>query len=330
MKKTLTQLYKDHIGKVSDKWTIYLTEYDRILDSYRDKQVRLLEVGVQNGGSLEIWSKYFPNAVKIIGCDINLDCKKLFYDDPRISVIVGDANSEEIRSDIFKCSPQFDIFIDDGSHTSKDIILSFVKYFELIADNGVYIAEDIHCSYWQEFGGGLFDPLSSISFFKRLADIASYEHWGVPKSRLSLLEGFIKKYHFDLDESQLAQIHSVEFINSLCVIRKSSSNQNILGTRFIAGQDESIVPGQLKMQSSLHSAVNQETNKWAARLTPPDEELELRIQEIARLKLQILNLDKNSEKLGNELLTIRSTKIWRFRTLIIQGLSSLITLFKAK
>ena len=67
---SLRDLYSTHSGKVSDKWSTYLDEYERIFSEYRDKPVRLLEIGVQNGGSLEIWRQYFPNAELILGCVI--------------------------------------------------------------------------------------------------------------------------------------------------------------------------------------------------------------------------------------------------------------------
>ncbi|TIN50291.1 MAG: class I SAM-dependent methyltransferase, partial [Mesorhizobium sp.] len=65
---------------MSDKWSIYLSTYDHIFSEYRDRPVRILEVGVQNGGSLEIWQKYFPNAEIIVGCDVNLACGNLVFD----------------------------------------------------------------------------------------------------------------------------------------------------------------------------------------------------------------------------------------------------------
>ena len=89
-KKTLNELYKEHQGKVSDKWSIYLHVYNEIFTKYRDDTVRLLEIGVQNGGSLEIWAKYFSQAERLIGCDINPDCASLTYNDPKFTVIVGD------------------------------------------------------------------------------------------------------------------------------------------------------------------------------------------------------------------------------------------------
>ena len=59
--KKLATLYAEHVGKVSDKWSSYFDEYDRILAAYSElRRIRLLEIGIQNGGSLEIWSHYFP------------------------------------------------------------------------------------------------------------------------------------------------------------------------------------------------------------------------------------------------------------------------------
>ena len=160
-KKTLEKLYAEHVGKVSDKWSLYFNEYDRILDEYRNKPVRLLEIGIQNGGSLEIWSKYFPNAEKLVGCDINPDCARLSYEDPRIAVVVGDVNSDASQAAVLGHGLYFDVIIDDGSHRSSDIVKTFARYFPHLADGGVFIVEDLHCSYWQEFEGGLFDPFSS-------------------------------------------------------------------------------------------------------------------------------------------------------------------------
>ena len=192
-RKTLHQLYVEHIGKVSDKWSLYLTEYDRLFDVYRDRPVRLLEIGIQNGGSLEIWSKYFSNASALIGCDINPDCGHLSYDDPRTSVIVGDANTSEVRERVFQRSPQFDIIIDDGSHLSSDIIKSFALYFPRLVEGGLFVAEDLHCSYWNQFEGGLFYPYStectwdsasasiSQSYFVKIPRRISARALGVPQ-----------------------------------------------------------------------------------------------------------------------------------------------------
>ena len=290
--KTLAQLYAEHQGKVSDKWSLYLEEYDRIFGSSRDKPVKLLEIGVQNGGALEIWSKYFPKGEKFIGCDINPECSRLRYDESRVEVVIGDANSDNVQTEILKHSPEFDIVIDDGSHVSGDIVKSFARYFPNITDGGVFVAEDLHCSYWKDFEGGLFYPFSAITFFKHLADVINHEHWGVPKNSSELLTGFFEKYGFRLDEDTLDQVHSIEFVNSICIVRKCAKQSNVLGSRFIAGDIEEIVAGHDKIQGKPLEIPPQSHNFWSSRELPPSEELPLRLEELDSRSEQIDHLNQ--------------------------------------
>jgi hypothetical protein len=269
--KTLFDLYKTHTGKVSDKWSLYLREYDRLFAPYREQTISLLEIGVQNGGSLEIWSQYFPNAQKFVGCDINPDCAKLTYDDPRISVIVGDATTPETQAQVLAQSATYDLIIEDGSHTSSDIVKAFARYFPSLKNGGIFVAEDLHCSYWQEYEGGIFHPYSSITFFKHLADIVNHEHWGVKKSRAELVAGFKQVLNVDFDETLLGQISSVEFVNSICVVRKTSLDANCLGGRVIAGELEKVVSGHLLISGAELKVPVQIQNNWSNLVRPPTE-----------------------------------------------------------
>ena len=290
---TLAQLFAEHSGKVSDKWSIYITEYDRLFQPYRDQPVRLLEIGIQNGGSLEIWSKYFTNAIKFIGCDINPDCAKLQFDDPRITVVVSDANTDETQRHILKLSPVFDLMIDDGSHHSGDIVRSFARYFPHLNDGGLYIAEDLHCSYWQDFEGGLFQPYSSIAFFKQLADTINHEHWGIDKSRIELLRSFNRQYNTRLDDVSLAHIHSIEFINSMCVVRKAIPADNVLGQRFISGTIALVDEAPIPLHGSSCSQPDQSINTWATKDVPVDE-LANQLQKIVSLNQAMSERDKKT------------------------------------
>ncbi|WP_346796469.1 hypothetical protein R5M92_13420 [Halomonas sp. Bachu 37] len=114
---TLAEHYKTHEGRVSDKWSLYMEEYERLFAPYRSKPIHLLEIGVQNGGSLEIWAKYFTQAQQIVGCDINPACAQLSYTNSKINVVVGDVNQDDTLAQVFKHAEQYDIVIDDGSHT---------------------------------------------------------------------------------------------------------------------------------------------------------------------------------------------------------------------
>ncbi|MDP2966326.1 MAG: class I SAM-dependent methyltransferase [Pelolinea sp.] len=251
MRKKLRQIYNEHDGKVSDKWTLYLEEWDLLFAPYRDLQIQLLEIGVQNGGSLEIWGKYFLKAEKIVGCDVDEKCRQLKYDDDRITVVVCDANSDDCENEILRQTPTFDIIIDDGSHKSSDVVRSFARYFPLLNDNGIYVVEDLHTSYWKDYEGGLHDPFSAIAFFKRLADVVNYEHWRNNKSRGSLLTAFEKNLRIEFEELELFKIHSIEFVNSLCIIKKLPYDRNDLGKRIIVGTDDWVTDEGRKLNGTL-------------------------------------------------------------------------------
>jgi glycosyltransferase involved in cell wall biosynthesis len=285
--ETLETLYREHAGKASDKWSSYLHEYGRIFADLREREVRLLEIGIQNGGSLEIWSQFFPKASAIVGCDINPDCARLTYDDPRIHVVVGDANTDEAEATIRDISAAYDIIIDDGSHRSSDIVRTFDRYFPFLTGGGVFIAEDLHCSYWADFEGGLFAPFSSLAFFKRLADVVNHEHWGVDKTRSFVLRHHAQSYGLTLQDEHLSQIHALEFLNSMCIVRKASAERNALGFRVVAGFEELVVPGHLEMQGSPTPEPHEESNAWSNRDLAPEEELPLRVAELAEGALHI-------------------------------------------
>lgn len=298
--KTLSELYKIHSGKVTDKWPLYLREYDRLFSPYREQPISMLEIGVQNGGSLEIWSKYFPNAVKLVGCDINSECARLNYDDPRIKIVVGDAASSETKDKVLQQSPSFDLIIEDGSHDSGDIIKAFLHYFSALNNGGLYVAEDLHCSYWQEYSGGLFHPYSSISFFKCLAEIVNYEHWGVNRSRVDLLAGFKQEYNLELDESLLAHVSSIEIINSICIVRKNVQINNTLGMRIISGRDSSIEKRIENFEGKKLIPIPQDSNIWSDFKRNPTELFQMLSNEI---KTTRYSLEK--ERFAKELLKTR-------------------------
>ena len=54
------------------------------------KRLQSVDIGIENGGSLFIWKKFFPKA-KIIGIDLNPDCKK--FEKDGFIIEIGDQNS---------------------------------------------------------------------------------------------------------------------------------------------------------------------------------------------------------------------------------------------
>ena len=309
--KTLTELHKKHQGKVSDKWSFCLDQYERLFNPLRDKAISLFEIGIQNGGSLEVWSKYFPRAKVFVGCDIDKQCSKLTYQDPRINLVVGDANQQKIQKEVIQKGGPFDIVIDDGSHRSGDIIKSFVNYFPHLADSGVYVIEDLHCSYWEDFEGGLFAPYSSMTFLKQLTDLVNYEHWGLSRDYTEILKGFSVKYDLKLKQDVLEKIESIEFLNSMCVIRKSSGKTSELGLRIVTGKVSAVSDVEKKVNLTKSIPPSQVNNVFSERrLDPPEEIIELH-KKIQTQETKIQTQETKIQTQESSLNLITNSRSWR-------------------
>src|SRR5215470_6036361 len=93
---SLCRIFMEHEGFISDKWEHYLQIYESAFEKLiaYDRPIRLLEIGVQNGGSLQIWSKYLPPGSIIAGIDIDTACAQLSVE-PNVSIHIGDASDAE-------------------------------------------------------------------------------------------------------------------------------------------------------------------------------------------------------------------------------------------
>ena len=233
---TLHALYSAHHGKISDKWSSYLSLYHREFEVHRTRTKSLLEIGIQNGGSLELWAKYFPHIELIVGCDINPKCGLLHYADPRIKLILGDATATSVQQAVLACSPTFDIVIDDGSHLPREVVLAFLRYWPQVSPGGVFVAEDLHCDYFPSHQGGIRTRLTANRFFGELVHIVNHEHWQGVMTIPALLAAFEIPNEFDLNGLS-ETIASISFHNSVAIIRKALSPMDTrLGHRIIVGE----------------------------------------------------------------------------------------------
>jgi SAM-dependent methyltransferase len=174
--ESFAETFFAHDGNISDKWEQYLSIYESELRRFRaaGRGVRLLEIGVQNGGSLQLWADYLPQGSSIVGVDVDPKCAELHFG-KNIKVIVGDA-TDHASLDSHLGSQRFDIIIDDGSHHSKDIIATFLACFSRLDPGGIYVVEDLHCSYFTSHGGGLRKPHAAVEWLKSLVDALNADH----------------------------------------------------------------------------------------------------------------------------------------------------------
>jgi 23S rRNA U2552 (ribose-2'-O)-methylase RlmE/FtsJ len=128
----------------SIKWQKYFDVYDIIFKKFRKKKITFVEVGVLNGGSLEIWKKYFHPKSRIIGIDLNPKCKK--FQKSGIEIIIGDQSDENFWNKFYKKVGKIDILLDDGGHTNKQQIIT---YFEALAKTVGILRQPVEDSYLQ-------------------------------------------------------------------------------------------------------------------------------------------------------------------------------------
>ena len=223
----LTELFFSHDGKIVDKWEQYLPIYAGEFARYLSEgnPVRLLEIGVQNGGSLELWSKYLPEKSEIIGLDIDPAVEKLHFDG-RVVAQIADVN-DAARLQALLGSELFDIIIDDGSHQSDDIISAFRSLFDRVKPGGVFIVEDLHASYWANHQGGLRREGSAIEFFKGLVDSLAVDHF---EDTTTISDGVLAELqHFG------RWIDRVSFYDSVAVFQKSNKEKVKSYRRMLSG-----------------------------------------------------------------------------------------------
>ncbi len=172
----LDRLVATHSGHVVNKWEHYYEIYDWHLGAYRDQAPSILEIGIQAGGSLELWQQYFGKGARIVGIDIDPECKR--FEREGISVRIGSQADPAFLEAVAAEFGPFDVLIDDGSHQFDHQITSFRTLFPHIRENGVYACEDTCSSYWKpEYNGGVGEPGTFVEFTKGLIDEMNAWFW---------------------------------------------------------------------------------------------------------------------------------------------------------
>lgn len=141
----LPAVFNRHRSDKGPAFHNYSRQYEPLLQRFRDKEIRILEIGVLNGESLKIWRDAFPNAKVIVGVDITPDCAKYANPQKGIFVEIANASKKEVIDTLnFKYGP-FDLILDDGSHMNTDVFATFEGAFPLLQEDGLYIVEDTIC-----------------------------------------------------------------------------------------------------------------------------------------------------------------------------------------
>ena len=120
------------------KWLHYFPIYEEILASRRSAPLKVLELGVYRGASLELWHKYFHSESTIVGIDIDPACKAFDRPEHHVHVRVGGQEDGEFLKALIEEFGVFDVIIDDGSHMASHMIASFNHLLaDGLSDDGI-------------------------------------------------------------------------------------------------------------------------------------------------------------------------------------------------
>lgn len=173
--KNIRDIYFN-LEKFSTKWDPYLDAYEKHFSKFVGTEPTMLEIGVADGGSIELWLKYFGKST-IYGIDADPKWLEHKYtQEGKVQLDFGDQGDPNFWDMYLKDKPLFDIILDDGGHEMGQQVVTMLKAFPHLKDGGVFMVEDTHTSYWKEWGGGFRSPSSYIEFTKNLVDLLHSQH----------------------------------------------------------------------------------------------------------------------------------------------------------
>jgi len=218
----LEKYFRTNNARLIQKWNHYFEIYERHFDKFRDKEIIVLEIGVSHGGSLQMWKKYFGDKAKIYGIDINPKCKE--FEENNIEIFIGSQSDRKFLRKLKELIPKIDILIDDGGHTMEQQIVSYEELFDHIKDDGIYLCEDCHTSYWLRHGGGYKRRNTFIEYSKNFIDYLNAFH---SQQKTLKVNSFTKS------------VNSVHYYDSIVVIEKRKREapfREITGTQSLVSK----------------------------------------------------------------------------------------------
>jgi hypothetical protein len=199
------------------KWHHYFDVYHHHFERFRGRKPCVLEIGVQNGGSLQLWQEYFGPGVRLFGADVDPACEARAPEGSK--VFIGDQADPDFLRRILSETGPLDVVIDDGGHTAKQQIVSFETLYPALQDEAVYLVEDTHTAFW---GGQWADDPEGRNFLTYAFRVAvSLHDWTRHPANFHLLMTDPQDRTQPLPASELCRTtNAVAFYDSIVVFTR--------------------------------------------------------------------------------------------------------------
>lgn len=251
---TFREFYYGHsTGRGIWKWSCALDAYQRHLGPLAGRSLAVGEVGIQSGGSLDMWKAVLGSACHVYGIDINPACLK--FADTTTSITIGDQGNMDTWNRFFaSMASQLDALVDDGSHQAEHMGMSLHWSFPYLKPGGLVAIEDTN---GQHFVSSFYCQFAakSIGAFSAMGQVASVHVYP-----LMLI---VHKVGGDLPPSIPPSAVTVDNLSALW----SALPQHPGG--FVAFENPAWGSFLSEVNACAIFTVFQDLHSWAATFTPP-------------------------------------------------------------
>ena len=164
----LHEYFLNNSGRIIYKHAHYFDAYERHFSRFEGKPINFLEIGAGEGGSSAMWRDYFGPNANILVLDIRKDRVEVV--DGATKFYAGSQTDPAVLEKIVGEFGPLDVVLDDGSHIMNHMITTFEMLYPTMKPNGVYMIEDVACSYSDRFDGGYRRDGTIVEYTKDLID----------------------------------------------------------------------------------------------------------------------------------------------------------------
>ena len=240
--KSLPETYENYNGPYGfDHWKEYAPHYEFHLNQILNKlpkseTFRMLEIGVQSGGSVEVWWSYLSTRRPFyyVGMDIDERCKR--SEDVKRSIFIEIASQDSPQDLLRICQKHgpFDFIVDDGGHMFEMMKISLDTLFgsdSCMTRNSLYVIEDMHTMVLKDFSNHPTDiPSIPAEVFRKM-----HYYWQ------GRFKGGVHKYRewdytqTSSDKEWADRIESISLYNSMMFIHRGNAESRL--TQISRGTD---------------------------------------------------------------------------------------------
>ncbi|TVY82670.1 8-demethyl-8-alpha-L-rhamnosyl tetracenomycin-C 2'-O-methyltransferase [Lachnellula suecica] len=163
----------------TDKVTTHHYEqmYEKRLAPFRDRRVKMLEIGLGcgmsygPGASYYTWLDYFTN-LDLYYIEYNAECAKMWANKTEHATIFsGDqASVPFLQEFVAEAGSDWDIIVDDGGHSMDQQRTSLSVLWPHVKPGGIYFIEDLATSYIPSLGGDYNSDNTMMGDLKGMLD----------------------------------------------------------------------------------------------------------------------------------------------------------------